>query len=323
MLIKKKDRRILHQLDLNSRQSAASIGKKVGLHKASVNYRLQYLEKNGIIKKYYTVIDSFKLGYEVLRFYINFQYTTPAIENEIINYFKKSKFVWALYTINGWFDLDIIFWIKNRHEFYNFWKTVLNQFGDYFQEQKLSFLIGFSSHRNSYLDDKSSVNRTETNFTYIGDECIPKNIDMLDLNILKIITTNARISTTEISNQLNENRSRIISRLKKLTTLGVIKGYRVNIDLSKIGYKYFKIDIFLKDFIKRNDIIKFVKQNPHLMGIIETVGFSHIELEFHLKDESEINHILTDIANKFPDAIRSYKFLSVKKIHKLSYFPEN
>ena len=217
MKIKKKDRKILHQLDLNSRQSTASIGKKIGLHKASVNYRLQYLEKNGIIKKYYTVIDSFKLGYEVLRFYINFQYTTPAIENEIIQYFKKSKFVWALYTINGWFDLDIIFWIKNRHEFYNFWKTVLNRYGDYFQEERLSFLIGLSSHRNTYLDDNPSEKRTETKVTYIGEECIPKNIDSLDLKILKIITTNARISTTDIANQLNETRSRIISRLKKLS----------------------------------------------------------------------------------------------------------
>jgi hypothetical protein len=59
------------------------------------------------------------------------------------------------------------------------------------------------------------------------------------------------------------------------------------------------------------------------MGIIDTVGFTHIELEFHLKDESGINKIMNDISIKFPNAIRTYKFLSVSQIHKLSYIPEN
>ena len=323
MILKNKDLQLLHQLDLNSRQSESTMSKKIGIHKASVNYRLKVLEKKKVIIKYYTVIDSFKLGYEVLRFYINFQYTTPDIEKEIITYFKNSKYVWALYSIDGWFDLDIIFWIKNRHEFYDFWKIALNRFGDYFGEQKLSFLIAFSSFRNRYLIEKTLKNSLETTFTYIGEEYIPKNIDKLDKSILKIITTNARISKTDLSKKLHVPRSQINYRIKKLTNLGIIKGYRVNIDLSKIGYRFFKLDIFLKDFSKRNDIINYVKSNPHLMGIIETVGFSHIELEFHLKNESEINYIINDIILKFPNAIRSYKYLSIKKAYKLSYFPEN
>ena len=108
-----KDRKILHQLDINARQSTSQISKKIGLHKNSTNYRIKTLENKHVINGYYTVIDSFKLGYEVLKFYLNFQYTTPSIENEIIDYFKDSNYVWALYTVDGWFDLDVIFWIKN------------------------------------------------------------------------------------------------------------------------------------------------------------------------------------------------------------------
>ena len=44
-----KDRKILYQLDLNSRQSLTTIGSKVRLSKTVVQYRINRLVKNGII----------------------------------------------------------------------------------------------------------------------------------------------------------------------------------------------------------------------------------------------------------------------------------
>ena len=68
-----KDRKILYELDLNCRQSNTQIGKKVGLKKDVVSYRINNMEKEGIIKDYWTVIDTFKLGYNVFRVYLIFQ----------------------------------------------------------------------------------------------------------------------------------------------------------------------------------------------------------------------------------------------------------
>ena len=53
-----KDRKILYELDLNSRQSLTAIGKKVGLKKDVVSYRIKKLEDEGIIKNYYAFIDT-------------------------------------------------------------------------------------------------------------------------------------------------------------------------------------------------------------------------------------------------------------------------
>ena len=69
-----KDRKILYELDLNARQTLTQIGKKVGLKKDVVSYRMKKLQDEGIIKNYYTVIDAYKLGYTLYRYYINFQY---------------------------------------------------------------------------------------------------------------------------------------------------------------------------------------------------------------------------------------------------------
>ncbi|RLF33122.1 MAG: transcriptional regulator, partial [Thermoplasmata archaeon] len=75
-----KDRKILYELDLNCRQSNAQIGKKVGLGRDVVGYRIKKMEDEGIINNYWTFIDTFRLGYNVFRIYINFQYVTPKIK---------------------------------------------------------------------------------------------------------------------------------------------------------------------------------------------------------------------------------------------------
>jgi len=64
-----KDRKILYELDLNSRQSFQKIGKKVRLSKESVFYRIKKLEEEGIIQRYSTMVDVGKLGYTNFRFF--------------------------------------------------------------------------------------------------------------------------------------------------------------------------------------------------------------------------------------------------------------
>ena len=82
-----KDKKILMQLTKNSRQSLTQIAKQVGLTKDFVFYRIKKLENIGIIKKYLTQIDTLKIGFIGCRFYYKFQYTTPQLKNEIIEYF--------------------------------------------------------------------------------------------------------------------------------------------------------------------------------------------------------------------------------------------
>ena len=71
-----KDRKILFELDHNARISISEISKKIKLTKGGVVYRLKNLEESGVIKNYYTVIDTFKIGYICLRFLIKLQYAT-------------------------------------------------------------------------------------------------------------------------------------------------------------------------------------------------------------------------------------------------------
>jgi DNA-binding Lrp family transcriptional regulator len=315
-----KDRKILYNLEINSRQPLSNIAKKVGLSENSVSYRIKRLEKNGIIKNFYTIIDAFKLGYIILRFYLSYQYTTPEIEKEIKNHFINNHNVMAVYTISGRFDLEIVMIIQNINIFYDFWQKTLNKYCNHFQDLALTFYVQLICFKPSYLINDMDKFDKEI-FETIGDRNIEK-IDDLDFQILKLIDFNARLPSTELAKKLGITTTKVSYRIKKLIKLKVIKGFRVNIDIGKLGYQYFKVDIYLKDYKKRNKIINEVKSNPYLMSIDTTTGLSHLELEFHLKDITQLHNIMQNIQTNHPEAIRNYRHLNIEDIHKLRFIPE-
>ena len=94
-----KDRKILYYLEQDSKQSFRNIGRKVGLTKDVVTSRVKKLHEKGIIYNYYTVIDTYKLGFTYLRFYLKFQYASPQIKKEIIDNFVNNKFSILIYFL--------------------------------------------------------------------------------------------------------------------------------------------------------------------------------------------------------------------------------
>ncbi len=88
-----KDKRILEQLDINSRQTDSEIGKKVNLSKQVVNYRINNLEKNYIIDYYYTSTNVGKLGFSSYYIFLQFENLNKEEEKllskKIKNNFRK------------------------------------------------------------------------------------------------------------------------------------------------------------------------------------------------------------------------------------------
>jgi DNA-binding Lrp family transcriptional regulator len=318
--IDSKDREILYQLDLDSRQSFAKIGKKVGLSKTVIAYRVNKLIENKIIKTFYTVIDAFKLGYISFRIYLVYQYMTQEKEKEIIDYFTKQKLTWWTISAEGRFDLAVIMWVKDINDFYSFWEETLRRYRDYFLEQQFSVYIQLYTYRHSYLlDDVNKSDRTKFEIMGGGPQVA---IDDLDFRLLRLIAPKARMPVKEIAQKLNTTVAVVNYRLKKLIKEGVIQGFRTDIDFGKLGYQFFKTDIDLKDYKQRGKIINYTKTNPNLVRIDKSVGISDLELEYHVQNLDQFHQIMKDLINKFPDAIKKYKYVYASKLHKMNYMPE-
>ena len=320
-LLDVKDRKILYELDYNSRQSNSKIGKKVGLHKNVVNYRIKRMEKNGIISNYYTMVDTFKIGYNSLRFYISFQNVTPEKREEIIKFFVNNKYTWWVGSFEGEYDLAVLIWIKDLHDFYGFWEKTLRKYHSYFQKQKFSLYCQLRVFRHSFLmkDDYKKSDRDKYEITGGGKEV---KTDELDFKILELLAVNSRIPTIQIGKKTDSSIDTVINRMKRLENLDVIQGYRVNINYEELGYHLFKVNVTLNDYSQRGKIINYIRNNPNLIMIDKAIGYYDLELDFLLKNLNHLRIIMDNLTRVFPKEIKNFAFAHDPIYHKMVYMPE-
>ncbi len=320
--INHKDRKILYHLDLDSRQSFAQIGKKVGLHKDVVAYRIKKLQDKGVIKGFYTETDDYRLGYTRYRFYFNYQYASPEKKEEIINFFIKNKYTRIIHSTEGHYNLVIISDTNTISKSFSVWKTIISKYREYFTNQVFSVIFQAYCYRYSFLlekEDKELDTRVKS-ILYGSEKRI--DIDDLDYQVLKLISQNSRMQTIEIAEKLNTTAVTIKNRIKKLKESGIITAFRVNIDLSKLGYQRYKVDIILRDYNKLQKIINYIEKNPNLDEVIQSVGYADLEFIFILNNANQLHEITKDLEIKFPNTIKNYIYFSATKTHKWSWMPE-
>jgi DNA-binding Lrp family transcriptional regulator len=316
-----KDRKILYELDLNCRQSNTQIGKKVGLKKDVVAYRIKRMQDEGILTNFWTAINTFKLGYHVFRIYINFQYINNEIKNKIIDHFVNYKNVWVAASIRGVIDFDAVIWVDDIYEFYSFWNNTLDLYEEYFAKYSFSIYIESFDYKKDYLfPEKKDLSNRELYRTSCAGK--PVRIDETDYKLLNEIVMNARTPLIDLAKKLNCSSQTIQYRLKNLIKLHVIDGFRVNVDVSKLDLQDFKVDIYLKDHKQRNLIIEYLKTKPYLTVLNVSIGWSDIEPEFIFKNINELTEEMERINSKFPNVIKNYNFWLTDKQHKFRWLPE-
>src|SRR5262245_54825742 len=73
-----KDRGILRLLLKNPRLSTAEMARTLGVQRDTVRYRIERLEREGLIMKYHVILDPHALGYEIFVTLLIKAYPAPA-----------------------------------------------------------------------------------------------------------------------------------------------------------------------------------------------------------------------------------------------------
>jgi Lrp/AsnC family leucine-responsive transcriptional regulator len=298
-----KDRKILYHLDLNCRQSNAQIGKKVGLSKQVVDYRIKRMEKEGIITGYWTDIDSFKLGFNIFRIYITYQNATSEKKNKIIDYFKNYNNIYIVSSIKGPIDLCIVIWVKNAYEFWIFWNKTLDLYEEYFEKATVSLYIQLRVFKKSYIVN-NIVESADRELYRVNCNVFPVKIDDTDYKILDELVLNARIPLISLAEKIGCSSQNIKYKIDNLKRKGIILSFKVGIDLSKLNLRYYKMDIYLKEHKSRNKIIDYISKQSYLHELNEAIGWADIEPEIVVKNVDEVIDIMDDLDLKFPGEIK-------------------
>lgn len=311
------DSKIIFELDRNSRATYSQIGREVRASKETVKYRIEKLIERGIIGGFYSVIDFSKLGFLSFRLYITLQNMNPKKRDSLIAHLVKNPNIWILYRITGKYNISFSIWVRDAWEYERFWNDLIEKFGTDIIDHHLAMKTSYTEFTRNYLVKEK---RDKEEFVVL-QKAKQEKLDKLDLGILQLLSLNARISLVEMAEKLKTTHVTCRTHLKKLLKKKVIVGFRTMFNYEKLGYQYYKVDMWFNNMKKRGEIMQLVLSHPNVIYTENTIVTSHFEFDLEVQSFEEFVKIMDEFETAFPNDINRYEYYTLVKSYKISYLP--
>lgn len=142
----------------------------------------------------------------------------------------------------------------------------------------------------------------------------PLELDQVDLEILTILSRDAKTSYAEIGKQLFVSGGTVHVRIKKLMESGIIRGSKLDIDFTKLDFDIIAfLGIYLQQSQLYNTVSDQLKEIPEVVEAHYTTGMYSIFAKVICKDTEHLRQVLSGRIQKIEGIERTETFISLQE----------
>lgn len=291
-----KNKKILGELVLNSRIPLNRLAKKAGLSREVVTYRINQLKSKGIITGFHAVINEEKIGYLRNACFIQLKGISPSKEKQFLDYLKIHGSITYIGTVIGKWNVVFDIISKNRKDMDRIVKEIQEEIKNYVS----IFSIAGNLISGGYYPEKIF----ETHRVKKEEKGKKIKTDKTDLKILKILSENSRTEYSELSKKLNLTANAIKYRIKNLEESGIISYYTISVDIKKLGYAWYNMQIKL--IAGEKEVENFLRQDKKTIYHYHYIGNENwdIDIGIIVRNSEELREFIMKFREKFPEFVK-------------------
>jgi len=142
-------------------------------------------------------------------------------------------------------------------------------------------------------------------------------LDETDLNILDIISKNARIPFKDVAEVVGISRAAVHQRVNRMIELEVITGSGYHFDPRKVDYRTCTyIGIFLDKSSFYHEVVSELEKIPEIVECHYTTGQYAIFIKVFARDNEDLKKILSDRIQKITGISSTETFISLEESFK-------
>lgn len=123
-----------------------------------------------------------------------------------------------------------------------------------------------------------------------------KPLDAVDIQLIDLLSQNARISVADLSRRVSMSAPSINERLKRLEESGVISGYRVEINPEALGYSLMALVRMRHHPGKLHNLEVLIQEMPEFVECDKVTGEDCFIARLYLRDISQLDPVLDRVA---------------------------
>lgn len=139
-------------------------------------------------------------------------------------------------------------------------------------------------------------------------------IDNVDLNILNILTKDAKKPYTEVARKVHVSGGTVHVRMNKMEDAGIVEGSTLELNYKMLGYT---LTAFLGIYLSRSSLYDEVFEQLKLIDEIVTIHYTtgnySMFLKLVCKDTAHLKDILHDKIQKIDGLVRTETIISLEE----------
>jgi Lrp/AsnC family transcriptional regulator, leucine-responsive regulatory protein len=302
------DKKLLFELDNNSRQSISQLSRKLRQGRDRVGYRLERLISEKIIKECTVTINPYRLGFTLFKTYLKVSKRKDRYEALLKLLLQHPRVYWIA-DCDGRWDLIFATFAKTPYEFLHIQNKILSVCNDIVLSFTNLTLVNVWMFRKNYL-----VQRDQGYFL-IGGPPSDFELERFDWEILRHLSKSARIPIAELARKVQSTESIVRNRLEHLEESGLVAGYRIELDLAKLGMLFFKAQLYLQEYGNKEieSLRVFCAEHPNITYFIEQIGDAPVEIELEVDGYEQYTRIIDSLRITFPKTIRNVETVIIHR----------
>jgi Lrp/AsnC family transcriptional regulator, leucine-responsive regulatory protein len=131
-------------------------------------------------------------------------------------------------------------------------------------------------------------------------------LDETDWKIINCLNDNAKVSYAELSQTIKLTANAIKKRIKSMEDAGIIAGYTVSLDIRKLGYEWYTINLNLAKFGEETEkkLKLFFKMHKKVIFYCRDNGVWEYDVGIFAKNSGELREFINELRTKFSEEIR-------------------
>lgn len=316
-MLTKKDKKLLYELDSNYRQSYTQIGRKIRMSQQLISYKINSLLKKKIITSFFPLLDYSRFGYLNFIVFFKVHYINEQAFNHLIKKLKEVDEIISIIECEGHYDLIVTFSALNPSAFNKKLKQLLVENPKELRDNLILTTVVEHYFSRNYLTGSKEVLDT-----IIGGDRNELPIDALNRKIVATLLDGKK-NLIEIAAQTGSTPKTVISRLKLMEQNGIIKKYRLLLNIKKLGFSVNVVLVRYRNitFEEEEQFRQYCKFHPNIVYFAKTFGEWDVIIIIESKNPQEFRNIFLQLREKFDEFIEKNENFIIFQIHKKQLLP--
>ena len=111
------------------------------------------------------------------------------------------------------------------------------------------------------------------------------------------------------------------NRIKNLEKKEIIVGYKLGLNLEKLDYVSYRVDLQLTSTERNKELFEYCKNHLYIFQIDKTIGTTDFEIEIYARSKEHFKETMQELQDKFNTSLKNYTYFTLGKTYKETFFP--